>query len=478
MREPRPDAATARIWLVVALALTGALAWAGIAWPHFGTANASLLLLLPVVLASAASGRRAGLAVALLAGAVFNFVALEPRLTFDISRAGDLLTLAIYALVAIVTGTVASRLAEAGARARADAAASAAFSNLTQRLLTTSDPDTICAATAAAIGGVLGHACTVAQDPQTLDLEGPADDAAARWALAHRDVTGRGQTVLPAATCLYLSSHTGHRALLAQVDSAVGDETLIRLARSFLDEAADCLDRVELATRIAAEQRAAETETMRQAVFASIGHDLRTPMASLRAGLEALAHADPTEIDPIRADALRLERTLENLLELARFQAAGVTPSASAVDLTDTIDSALAAMPAAVRSRVRVAIAPDTPLVRSDPVMLHHIVVNLLENAVKYSPAASPVAVEAMPDGIGGAVLTVTDSGPGIGEDVADLFALFRRGRNADSVPGSGVGLSVVDSFARALGHDVSAVSRKDGAGTRFAITFGRSEAQ
>lgn len=477
MGDARPDAAGARGWLLLALALTGVLGWLSLAWPDFGTANVALLLLLPVVLASAGGGRRAGLAIALLAGAVFNFVALEPRLTLHIARAGDLLTLAIYALVAIVTGSVAARLAEAGARARSAADASAAYSDLTQRLLSTYDAATICAAAAEAIGQMTGQACTVTQDPDAAGVFGPADDAAARWALAHRDVTGRGQAVLSAATHLYLSSNTGHRALLAQLDGAVADNGLIALARSFLDEAADCLDRVELAARIAADQRAAETEAMRQAVFASIGHDLRTPMASLRAGLEGLVHAGPDAIDAIRADALRLERTLENLLELARFQAARAAPERGAVDLTDAIDSAMAALPAAMRDRISIAIAPDTPLVHSDPVMLHHIVVNLMENAIKYSPPGSPVAVAALPARGGGATLTVTDCGPGIGEDVADLFALFRRGQNADSVPGSGVGLSVVDSFARALGHQVRAASRTDAAGSRFTISFGGGEA-
>lgn len=477
MGDARPDAAGARGWLLLALALTGVLGWLSLAWPAFGTANVALLLLLPVVLASAGSGRRAGLAIALLAGAVFNFVSLEPRLTLHIARAGDLLTLAVYALVALVTGTVAARLAEAGARARRDADASAAFSHLTQRLLTTHDATSICAAAAEAIGQVTGQACTITQDPDAAGDAGLADDAAARWALAHRDVTGRGQAVLPGAMHLYLSSHAGHRALLAQLDGAVADNGLIALARSFLDEAADCLDRVELAARIATDQRAAETEAMRQAVFASIGHDLRTPMASLRAGLEGLVHAGPEAIDAIRADALRLERTLENLLELARFQSIHTAPELSAVDLTDTIDSAAAALPPAMRERISIAIAPETPLVQSDPVMLHHIVVNLMENAIKYSPPDSPVTVEALAAAGGGATLTVTDCGPGIGEDVADLFALFRRGHNADSVPGSGVGLSVVDSFARALGHQVSAASRTDATGSRFTISFGSGDA-
>jgi two-component system sensor histidine kinase KdpD len=101
-----------------------------------------------------------------------------------------------------------------------------------------------------------------------------------------------------------------------------------------------------------------------------------------------------------------------------------------------------------------VDIAEDTPIVRSDAVMLHHIVINLLENAAKYSPQDAAILVSARK--VDGATrLAVIDGGPGIGEDAEDLFALFRRGTNADRAPGSGIGLSVVDAFARALGHRI-----------------------
>lgn len=461
-----------RGWLLLALGLIAGLAWAGLAWPNFGGANLALLLLLPVVVAASGGGRRAGIAIALIAGAVFNFVSLEPRLTFHIARAGDLLTLGIYALVAFFTASVASRLAEAGERARADARAGAASSKLAQRLLSTSDPAKIRAAAAEAIGRSSGYGSAVVETPEALDYEDPSDEAAARWALAHRDLAGRGVQVLPSAPALYLASHAGRRALLARIEGPVTDPSVLRQLRTFVDEAADALDRVDLAARVDADMRHAETEAMREAIFASIGHDLRTPMASLRAGLEGMQVSDQEQLHAVRKDALRLERTLENLLELARLQARREAPERAVIDLTDTIASAIDALPADTRERIAVRVAPETPLVASDAVILHHIVVNLLENAAKYSPAGTPIELFAKPDGSGGAELAVADRGPGIGEDAADLFALFQRGENADSAPGSGVGLSVVDAFSRALGHTVKAADRKDGQGAEFTLVI------
>lgn len=471
MPESRAGHSSNSAWLLLAIALTGVLAWAGVAWPEFGTANLALLLLLPVVVAAAGSGRHAGIAVAFLAGCVFNFVALEPRLTFAITKASDLLTLGVYALVAIVTASVAARLAEAGARARQEAKDSAASFRLTQQLLGAATPDQVCKATASAVEALSGYSCVVVETVEALAFADASDEAAARWALAHRETAGLGAVRFPSAAALYVPSHAGRRSLLARIAGPAQQSVRLELLYSLFDEAADALDRIELAVRVETDQRRTEAETMRKAIFASISHDLRTPMTSLRAGLEDLAISDPDRLVQVRADALRLERTLENLLELARLQASDTRPEMTAVDLTDTIASAIDAMPPATRDRISVDIEEDTPIVRSDAVMLHHIVINLLENAAKYSPQGTPILVTARRES-GGARLAVIDGGPGIGEDADDLFALFRRGANADRAPGSGIGLSVVDAFARALGHSISVSNRPDGKGTEFAIGF------
>jgi two-component system sensor histidine kinase KdpD len=346
-------------------------------------------------------------------------------------------------------------------------AASAAFSHHAQRLLSSSNPKQVCAVTAAAISRRTGLTATVVEQAGQLTFADPADEPAARWALAHRDAAGNGAKVMPGARAFYVASRAGHRALLARLDGAAPGA--LDMVRGFLDDAADTLDRIELAARLEADTREADATAMREALFASIGHDVRTPLASLRAGLEAL-DGPSARLDPVRADALRLQRTFENLLELARLQATKAVPAPVSIDLTDTVASALDALPAPTRDRIEVQIAADTPLVSSDAVMLHHIVVNLIENAAKYSPADSPIQLSLQPDGAGGARLALADRGSGVGADVSDLFTLFRRGRHADSAPGSGVGLSVVDAFARALGHSVSARDRADGPGAIFVL--------
>jgi len=444
----------------------------GLVVPAFGTANLALLFLLPVVAAASGVGRRAGIGFALIAGAAFNFVALEPRLTLHIARASDLVTLAVYALVALLTAAVAARLAEAGEAARAEARNSAALSGLAQRLLTQGSRASVLAVASEAMGKVIAAPCSLVEAVEHLEITGSADDAAARWALAHRDVAGKGSPMLPAASAFYAASRAGHRSLIVKVSGDAPDGKALSLLRTMIDETADTLDRLDLTHREAEDRQRAEANAMRDALFASIGHDLRTPLASLRAGLETLEGVDPSQLELVRRDALRLEQVLFSLLELARLQSTTEPPAVEAIDLTDTIAAAVDAMPALVRSRVQIDIAPGTPLVASNAVMLHHITMNLIDNAAKYSPEGSAIGVCVIEDGSGGAVLSVVDSGAGLGDDAQDLFGLFRRGKNADSAPGSGVGLAVVDAFARAIGHGVNVSNRADGRGSVFAVAI------
>ncbi len=462
--------ASKRRWLLAASLLVACLTSLGLAVPVFGTANLALLFLLPVVAAASGAGRRAGIGFALIAGAAFNFVALEPRMTFHIARASDLGTLAVYALVALLTASVAARLVEAGERAREEARNSAALSGLAQRLLTLNDRAFVLAIASEAMENVISVPCTLVEAVEHLEIAGSSDEAAARWALAHRDVAGKGSPMLPAASASYTASRAGHRSLIVKVSGDAPDLKTLSLLRTMIDETADTLDRLDLSAREIDDRQRAEANTMREALFASIGHDLRTPLASLRAGIESLEGVDASQLGLLRGDALRLEHILSSLLELARLQSTTEQPTQEAIDLTDTIAASCDAVPAPVRARIHIDIAPNIPLVASNAVMLHHIVMNLIDNAAKYSPQDFAIGVCVAADDNGGAILSVTDCGPGLGDDARDLFGLFRRGKNADSAPGSGVGLAVVDAFARALGHGVTVSNRIDGNGSVFEV--------
>ena len=214
---------------------------------------------------------------------------------------------------------------------------------------------------------------------------------------------------------------------------------------------------------------------MRDALLASFGHDTRTPLTTIRSGLAALK-GDPSNLaalDAAQEGAERLEWLFSNLVDLARIRAGAITLRLEAVDLTDAIASALDALKRQTAQRVLALEIPQTlPLVRSDERLLHHIIVNLVDNACKFSPVGGDVqiVIEHKVDGLS---LIVLDSGPGLESgQIADLFQPFSRGQNGLSAPGTGLGLAIVAGYAKALGLVVTAGNRNDRAGAEFRLFF------
>jgi K+-sensing histidine kinase KdpD len=223
----------------------------------------------------------------------------------------------------------------------------------------------------------------------------------------------------------------------------------------------------ELATRSRRLAReAVEAETLRQAdavktaVLHAVSHDLRSPLTAIRAASEGLdnaaVHLSATEreelFETIRTEVRRLERLVDNLLDLSRLEAG---PARRTPELW-TIDALLASALEQLgreADRVEITFAAEVGLVRVDGPQLNRVLVNLLENALKFSSPTDPIDVSVEGDG-GRIVLRVRDRGPGIAEaDRERIFDPFERGSTAG--PGSGLGLAIARGFAEANGGRV-----------------------
>jgi two-component system, OmpR family, sensor histidine kinase BaeS len=238
---------------------------------------------------------------------------------------------------------------------------------------------------------------------------------------------------------------------------------LRELATAF-DQMADKLDR---------------NEQLRRDLVADVAHELRTPVAVLQAGHEALldgvAEPTPAELASLRDEVLRLAKMIDDLQTLSAADAAAMQLRRRRCDLAviaaDAADSLAARYDAAGTTLERRLAAVD---VLADARWLHHLVTNLLTNALKFSPAGSRVAVAAGPDGTD-ARLVVTDMGVGIPEeDMPHIFERFWRGRQAAQTPGSGIGLAIAAEIAAAHGGQLAARSRP-GAGTEMTLTLPRA---
>jgi two-component system sensor histidine kinase KdpD len=242
-----------------------------------------------------------------------------------------------------------------------------------------------------------------------------------------------------------------------------------------MERAARAIERLRVEEEIRSMDALRERERLRSTLLSSIGHDLRTPLTALTAAAEALAAREEHSnlVSTIRGEAKRLRRFFDDLVDMTRIEAGSLAPRAEPVDLTDAASAAVDDVRLAMEAHeVRVDVSPDLPLVRTDPNLLHHILINLLDNAAKFSPAGSEVQLQGI-EIDGGVELRVTDEGPGLpAGSEARVFETFARLEGSDRTGGSGLGLAIVKGFADAMGLPVRAANRQERKGARLSIFF------
>ncbi|MGI3776902.1 MAG: ATP-binding protein [Janthinobacterium lividum] len=486
--RPRPRPAREPWWRWPAAAgLVAATTALGCALRPVVPAEAMGMLYLAAIVAGASAwGLRAALAMAAASFLAWDFFFLPPLYTVSIGSPSDLIALAVFALVATLSGGLASRVrAEAqAAQARVEGLRRiAAFSRGLGEAST--EPDLLAgiARQAAAIAGralvLAPHpehpadlALRAAEPPLPAEADASAMDegawAAARWAWTRGEPAGQGTATLPAASWRLLPLHTvrGTLGVLAVRSPAALDDTAAQTLGALADQAAIAWERVLLANQAARTAAMEETQRLRTALLASLGHDLRTPLAGIQGAAGTLRVAwdgldEPTRadlLDSIEEDVGRMTRFLANITELTRLESGQIRPRLARTDLAEVLDAALSRIPGAPHVAVRVA--DPAPAALADPALLEQVLVNLLENAVKYAPAGSLTLVRITAEP-GLACLSVADEGIGIpADDLPHVFDSFFRARRGDRVaPGTGLGLAIARGLVEAMGGRIDARS-------------------
>ena len=257
---------------------------------------------------------------------------------------------------------------------------------------------------------------------------------------------------------------------------------------AILDQTAIALDRALLAREAVKAATMKENEKVRDALLASLSHDLRTPLAgiagaatSLRALGDKMSAAERLELlTSIEEETARLSRFVANLLDMSRIEAGNLKVNRDLVDVADVVQGAVErSRKAFPKQPVRVSLAPDLPFVRGDDKLLEQVLFNLLDNAHKYS-GDSGVIVHGRKEG-DDVVLSVTDEGPGVkSTDLERIFEKFYRGGRSDGrMPGTGLGLSICRGLIEAMGGTIvaqsPAVRRR---GTRIVIRLPGAQAK
>lgn len=453
-----------------------------------------LIYMTAVVAVAARFGRWPAIVTAALSFGVYDFFFTRPYFTLHIWDRGQFLTLLLFLIASVLTGNLAARL-------RARAIAQRAIADRTRKLYDFSRKAASAASFDDVVWAAVSHVARVleaetilllADDTGGLAVAGafPPEDhlgarelSAARYAFDHGEPAGRGSATLPASRWLFLPLSTPERRLgVMGIAPAGGRETGPgdrRLLEALTDQVVLALERIRLSDDLAQSRLASETERLRSSLLSSVSHDLRTPLVSILGAAEGLERQGLAEndretlVDTIREEGERLDRYIQNLLDMTRLGHGALRPRTAATDLRELVGSARNRLRVPLRGHpVTVRIPADLAAVEVDPILIEQVLVNILDNARKYAGQGAAIRIAAWTEGAR-AILTVEDDGPGLppgaAERVFDMF--WRAGQGDGAQAGTGLGLAIAKGIVEAHGGTIRAEAvEPDGRGTRIVM--------
>ncbi|MBO9559742.1 MAG: sensor histidine kinase KdpD [Caulobacter sp.] len=491
-------------WTGYLLAAGCVAAATGVAWGLdvlFDRVDLGMIFLAAVLAAGVLRGLRPALAAATVAFFVYNYMFLEPRHSFAIGAPTDFLTLIVFWAVALAAGGLAGRVRDQGrdAQRRASAvsallAASRTFSAATGR---DAAAKALAEQAAAAVGAkavVLlptGGELQAAAGAPTLDELDAAPMAAARWAWEKGEAAGFGTGTLPQTRWTFWPLQgVRSRAGVAGIEAgamAPGSEDE-RLLLALLEQGAVALERAELATEAVETETLRRADRFRSALLNSISHDLRTPLSTVLGASSTLLDFGKGMTTAVRDDLLlsireeaeRLNRYVGNLLDMTRLEGGALRLRTDWTDVRDVLGAAADRVSRRLETRILTRDFPaELSLVRADASLLEQAVVNILENAIAYSPPGTRIEMAAYEDR-SNVVISIEDEGRGIPTaELEQVFEKFRRMEEpTDRSQGAGLGLSISKGFIDAMGGRIAAASPiHDGKGTRILISLPKAVA-
>lgn len=405
---------------------------------HLSLADDLLIYLTAVVAVAVVGGFWPAIAAAVAAGLLLNWFFTRPFHTFTIAEPDNLLALLLFVVVAVVVSSVvhlAARRAQQAARARAEAEA---LSTLARTVLGRDDTP----------GAVLRHL----SDTLGIGIE-LRERAGDRWTriASAGDLAQAPHTTVPIGVDLQLMTHGAVAPDAGRLLDAAGGQ------------AAAALDRDRLRTQAAQAEALAAGNRMRTALLAAVSHDLRTPLASIKASVSSLRQTDvdwsPEDqaalLENVEAATDRLDTLIANLLDMSRLHTGALQPFLRPAAIDEIVPLAVRAV--ADGRQVSLDVPETLPLVATDAGLLERALANLLSNALRYSPRGLPPELIASVD-CDAISIAVVDHGPGVAMIDRDrMFEPFQRLGDQDVTTGVGLGLAVARGFVEAVGGTLTA---------------------
>ena len=512
LQLPAPQRVAVIAAVTAAALLAATIVVAILEGPQVAIVDASPVYLIAVLLVGSFLGTWPALVTAVASFLVYDALFTEPRLSLVVTDPREWLDLVIFLFLALVVGRLSALGSERAVEASRRAAESSALFGISRTLATALDVDAAAAEIAtrlvseadlervwiaveqprrarivadSAVGQSLPHSAF------TTSLIRTAGDAPARWVRSHEPSpsgggsrpngsAGEGRSETLRVRMEADGALIGFVRATRQKSASPPSRSVSRLLALAADQLALAIRREQLAREATEAEIVRQADTLKSALLAAVSHDLRTPLASIRASAGSLTDREvPLDDESVRAtgaaidlEAQRLDRLVRAVLDLGRIEAGALQPDVEALDLRDVVEPAVDRLRPLLGNReVRIVLPDDLPPVRADAVLLDTLVGNLIENAGRHAPAPAAVSISARADG-GRIRLVVEDAGPGVPDAIiGQLFDKFYRAerRSADARPGLGVGLAVVRGFAEAMDGTVAA-ERSDLGGLRIVV--------
>lgn len=407
----------------------------------FGLSTAVLLFLTVTVGVAVVGGLRPAVVAALVSGLLSNFLFTEPYYTFRVDEAVDVVTLVVLVLIASVVATAVDRAAGQARQAARARAAADALTGFAHAVLSGRDRLTDLLEEVRATFGLDGVDLVELDEVATSTASGRARVLAGVGAGAHD----------PDRRCAVVPVDDSSALRVQGRELGSGE---LRVLAALAGQLAAVRERDRLRTQAAVARQERERTRTRTALLAAVSHDLRTPLAGIKAGVSTLRSTgialDEDDRAALLADvelsADRLQQLVDDLLDMSRLDAGVVTPRLAPTALEDVVARALSGLPAGA---VDVDVPGDLPLLPADAALLERAVANVAENAVRHA-AGSRVRVTAGEVG-GSVVLRVVDRGPGVPhQDREAMFSPFQRLGDGGTGTGVGLGLAVARGLVEA----------------------------
>ncbi len=442
-----------------------------------------MLFPLAVLFSAIRLGRGPAVFAALLSVVLFDVFFVPPRFTLGVNDLQYLLTFGVLLVVALITAELAAGLRTQRDVAKEHGEQAGALYAVARELsaaLTVEQVSEVAARTVREVFGARARLWLPDDDGRLksvddADCDGPPDARVCEvWQSGRAEGSSDGTLYVPLPGPMRVRGVLAlRRADSTDVDAPERRRLLDALA-SLLGIALERMHYVTVAQRTGIE---IETERTRNALLAALSHDLRTPLTAIAGLADTIAltppllSAEQSElVSAIRVEALRTGTLVHNLLDLARFEAGGLRLRREWLPVDEIVGASLQACTSVLtRHRLELDLPANLQMIEVDAVLMERALGNLVENAAKYTPAGSTIAISARAAGEHMEV-SVCDDGPGLPDGPAeDLFGRFVRGRAASGVSGTGLGLAIVDAVVRAHGGRLRAANRAQ-AGACFTL--------